>query len=153
MGDLEAREPADVEDNEDGGPSTSRTNTAAPTKIMKLSVSHKSRVNTDDMLNEAYNTMKQLHRRTHEVDEHQVFGDFIAWKVGGLNTKYAQSAVQHKIHNIIYEAEQGLYDNPPERHTQNMHSHTTSLTSGHDVSDVIVHALEDNEGVLHFTDM
>ena len=64
------------------------------------------------MIQEAYGIMTGLSKRYTERDEHQIFGELIAAKIRNLKTHYARSIVQHRIQNILYEAEQGLYDIP-----------------------------------------
>ncbi|XP_068235611.1 uncharacterized protein [Palaemon carinicauda] len=124
---------ATVEGDKCSRRSTSGVNVAAPTKIGKMSLSQTLKINDDDMLQKAYGVLAGLHRRFNDRDEHQIFADLISTKLRKLKTPYAQN----KIQNTIFEAEQGIYDKPPQ-----YHPHISPPLTDNADCDVTVHALD-----------
>lgn len=162
--DDECTDVATVEDsvgNEEQG-------TAPPTKARRV-VPETSKGN-DAMIEKAYNIMTEIHERNSEKDEYQLFADLLASKIRKLRTPYAQATVQHKIHQIMYEAEQGMFDSPPSR---NYHEFRTAPTSNYpvqsryhcedpptlsvplqsDVCSVTVHAPDNSSDEEHITEL
>lgn len=45
-----------------------------------------------------------------EKDEHAIFGEYVASKLRKLSSHIARCTVQHKISDILWEADLGLYD-------------------------------------------
>lgn len=66
----------------------------------------------------------------------------MASKLRKSKTQYTQATVQHKIQNILYEAEQGMYNNP-----------IPSLYSGNDEGSAIVHAPDVTSDETHITEL
>lgn len=64
------------------------------------------------MANEAVSLMKEIKEKRQEKDEYSLFGEQIACKIRKLSTDYAKVLVQHKINNIMFEAELGQYNYP-----------------------------------------
>lgn len=102
----------------------------------------KRKYNDDTIVQEAYNVMKTLQNRSNERDEHQAFGDYIAFKIRTLKTQHARSTVQLKIHTILQYAEMGHYDEPAQ------HNPSVALDDG----SVINHDFHYNHG-SHITDL
>jgi len=70
----------------------------------------------NQMAEEAYEVMKSVVNRQEKRDEYYVFGEMIACKIKKLPTDYSKSTVQHLINNILYDAELGKYNNPPQQY-------------------------------------
>ncbi|CAK1602449.1 unnamed protein product [Parnassius mnemosyne] len=58
---------------------------------------------------EAYGIMKELHTERKSRDDFTVFGEHIACRLRNLRDPYTIATVQNQIHNIIFQAEIGLY--------------------------------------------
>lgn len=67
---------------------------------------------------EAYEVMKSLVCKQGQRDEYHVFGEHVGYKIRKLPTDYAKSTVEYLINNILYEAETGKYDFPPQQQYQ-----------------------------------
>lgn len=70
------------------------------------------------MAEEAYEVMKSLVCKQGQRDEYHVFGEHVGYKIRKLPTDYAKSTVEYLINNILYEAETGKYDFPPQQQYQ-----------------------------------
>lgn len=64
--------------------------------------------------------MKSMVNKQEKRDEYNVFGEIVACKIRKLQTDYSKSTVQHLINNILYDAELGKYNNPPQPYNFNM---------------------------------
>lgn len=53
------------------------------------------------------------------LDDFDVFGDLVARKLRRLSTRYARCTTQNLIHNLLYEAEIGKFDEPNENSKAN----------------------------------
>lgn len=53
-------------------------------------------------------------RRCTQPDDFDIFGEIVARKLRNLPTRYAQITLQHQINNLLYEAELGKYNEPPQ---------------------------------------
>jgi len=72
----------------------------------------------NSMADEAYEVMKSMVSKQRERDEYHVFGEHVGHKIRKLRTNYAKSTVEYLINNILYEAETGKYDFPPQQQYQ-----------------------------------
>jgi len=70
------------------------------------------------MAEKAYEVMKSLVSKQRQRDEYHVFGEHVGYKIRKLRTIYAKSTVEYLINNILYEAETGKYDLPPQQQYQ-----------------------------------
>lgn len=66
---------------------------------------------------EVYNIVTSLQKdrleRSHnKPDKFDIIGELVAQKLRSLPTPYAQSTVEHLIHNLLYDAEMGQYNEP-----------------------------------------
>ncbi|XP_025410850.1 uncharacterized protein LOC112683876 [Sipha flava] len=52
--------------------------------------------------------------KTDNKDKFDIFGQHVACKIRKLSTSYAKSTIQYHINNIIFQAELGQYDQPPQ---------------------------------------
>lgn len=74
---------------------------------------------TDERSEEIYSMIKSVHqdrqeRRWAQPDDFDVFGEIVARKLCNLPTRYAQITLQHQINILLYEAELGKYNEPPQ---------------------------------------
>lgn len=74
----------------------------------------------NQMAEEAYEVMKSMVKSQENRDEYNVFGEIVACKIRKLPTDYSKSTVQHLINSILYDAELGRYNNPPQQHNFNL---------------------------------
>lgn len=105
-----------VDEGGSGRPITSGITSRATTLLGKRSASPVTETG-NDTTQAAKRSKTEPQERHNERDEHQKFADFIAEKIRKLPSS-DQGKVQHKIQNILYEAEQaaqGIRDRP---HTQ-----------------------------------
>ncbi|CAK1596286.1 unnamed protein product [Parnassius mnemosyne] len=58
---------------------------------------------------EVYGIMKELHTERKSRDDFTIFGEHIACRLRNLRDPYTIATVQNQIHNIIFQAEIGLY--------------------------------------------
>lgn len=66
---------------------------------------------------EVYNIVTSLQKdrleRSHnKPDKFDIIGELVAQKLRSLPTPYAQCTVEHLIHNLLYDAEMGQYNEP-----------------------------------------
>nr|CAI5829116.1 unnamed protein product [Callosobruchus analis] len=57
----------------------------------------------------------RLERSRNKPDKFDIIGELVAQKLRCLPTPYAQSTVEHLIHNLLYDAEMGKYNNDPKK--------------------------------------
>nr|CAH7739630.1 unnamed protein product [Callosobruchus chinensis] len=57
----------------------------------------------------------RLDRSRNKPDKFDIIGQLVAQKLRCLPTPYAQSTVEHLIHNLLYDAEMGKYNNDPKK--------------------------------------
>jgi hypothetical protein len=72
------------------------------------------------MAEEAYEVMNSMVKSQENGDEYNVFGEIVVCKIRKLPIDYSKSTVQHLINNILYDAELGKYNNPPQQYNFNM---------------------------------
>lgn len=111
-------------------PSTARTRLfKSPLKNRKrVFRSSESSLQSIAVANEALSIMKDISDRRQEKDEYSLLGDQIALKIRKLPTEYAKIIVQHKINTIIFDAQMGRYNHPPEAQSYR-YSHNTPYYS------------------------
>lgn len=66
------------------------------------------------VIDEAYYATKTCCLNNEDKNEFEIFGQYVACKIRKLSTSYAKSAVQYHINKILYHAELGQYDRPPQ---------------------------------------
>lgn len=80
----------------------------------KLPTNKNKKRKENQMAEEAYAVMKSLVNKQGQRDEFHVFGEHVANKIRKLPTDYAKSTAEYLINNILYEAETGKYNFPPQ---------------------------------------
>ncbi|CAH1970835.1 unnamed protein product [Acanthoscelides obtectus] len=63
---------------------------------------------------EAFAIMKTIYHNKMERDGFHIFGELVSNKLRNLKTDYARNTVEHMISNILFEANMGKYDYPPQ---------------------------------------
>lgn len=74
----------------------------------------KNKTKTDDEQQEAFAIMKTIFQNKMERDGFHIFGELVSNKLRNLKTEYARNTVEHMISNILFEANMGKYDYPPQ---------------------------------------
>lgn len=117
-----------IVDNDDGTELDASRNEVPHSSIEK-STSHEQNTSaikkkpvakntTDKRCEEIYSMIKSVHHdrqeRKTQPDDFDIFGEIVARKLRNLPTRYAQITIEHQINNLLYEAELGKYNEPPQ---------------------------------------
>ncbi|CAH1991676.1 unnamed protein product [Acanthoscelides obtectus] len=85
----------------------SKSSSAKPMKYMK-------KTKADDEQQEAFAIMKTISHNKMERGGFHIFGELVSNELRNLKTDYAGNTVEHMISNILFEANMGKYDYPPQ---------------------------------------